>query len=259
MAFVLVQQAKSFLADREMSQVDRVTGNPNAASHGRGLFVVLEGGEGAGKTTQWTRLADTLRSVGQEVVAVREPGGTAAGDVIRSLLLDPEASLTDVAEALLFAASRAQLVRSVIAPALERGAIVLVDRYLLSTYAYQGAGRGLPLGSLRCMNELAIEGCTPDVTLLLFVPENVARSRLDARGGTDRLEAEGVAFHERVGLAFEKAVSDEWQKQHPEVGPVVAIAGDGEAHAVTMRCMNVLVERWPARFAAAADVSLHSS
>lgn len=238
--------------------MERERGMSDMTSDSGGLFVVLEGGEGVGKTTQWARLTETLQNVGQDIVAVREPGGTAAGDTIRALLLDPSASLNAAAEALLFAASRAQLVRSVIAPALKRGAIVLVDRYLLSTYAYQGAGRGLPLESLRCINELATDGCVPDITLLLTVPEAVSRSRLAIRGGTDRLESESVAFHERVRLAFERAVTDEWQSQHPEVGPVVAISGDDEPHSVTMRCMNALVERWPRRFATAAGVSLHS-
>ena len=114
-----------------------------------GCFIVLEGGEGVGKTTQWRRLADRLAAAGHEVVALREPGGTPAGDALRAVLLDPQSALTPETEALLFAASRAQLVRDVITPALQRGAVVLVDRFLLSTFAYQGRGRALSLAALR--------------------------------------------------------------------------------------------------------------
>lgn len=223
-----------------------------------GLFVVLEGGEGVGKTTQWSRLADALRSVGHDVVAVREPGGTAAGDSIRALLLDTGSSLSAASEALLFAASRAQLVSEVIVPSLQRGAIVLLDRYLLSSYAYQGAGRGIPVDELRSINSLAIGDCRPDITLLLTVPPAESERRLLVRGGTDRLEAEGAAFHDRVRASFEEALSPEWQKVHPEIGPVVAVSGDDEVHAVTMRCLAALVERWPARFSEAADTRMHS-
>jgi dTMP kinase len=221
-----------------------------------GLFLVLEGGEGVGKTTQWTRLADTLRAVGLDVVAVREPGGTPAGDAIRTLLLDPTSSLTAESEALLFAASRAQLVRDVIAPAIARGAIVLVDRFLLSTYAYQGAGRGLPMASLQAVNRFATAGLAPDLTLLLSVPLETAQARMQARGVADRMEQEDVAFHERVRDAFQTALRDEWQAEHPETGPVVAIAADSPIDVVTTHCLQALVARWPERFTAAATAAL---
>lgn len=224
-----------------------------------GLFVVLEGGEGVGKTTQWQRLADTLREVGHEIVAVREPGGTPAGDAIRALLLDPSSSLEPATEALLFAASRAQLVQDLIKPALARGAIVLVDRFLLSTYAYQGAGRGLPVDALRAVNAVATGGLMPDITLLLNVPLDVAMGRMRARGAADRLEQESQAFHERVRSAFEAALSTTWQAAHPEIGPVVSIAAHVDPDAVTVRCIEALVERWPARFAAAAQNALQQA
>lgn len=228
----------------------------DAAGRHPGLFVVLEGGEGVGKTTQWTRLAELLRAVGLDVVAVREPGGTAAGDAIRALLLDPASELTAESEALLFAASRAQLVRDLIAPAVARGAVVLVDRFLLSTYAYQGAGRGLPIPALRAVNQLATAGVRPDLTLLLSVPLETAQARMRARGAADRMEQEGAVFHERVRAAFERALQTEWQALHPEIGPVVAVPADGTVDAVTQRCLNVLVARWPERFAAAATAAL---
>jgi dTMP kinase len=222
----------------------------------RGLFLVFEGGEGVGKTTQWHRLADTLRAVGHDVVAVREPGGTAAGDAIRSLLLDPASQLAAESEALLFAASRAQLVRDVIAPALHRGAVVLVDRFLLSTYAYQGAGRGLPMPSLQAVNAFATAGLRPDLTLMLSVPLNTAQARQQARGESDRMEQEDLSFHQRVQEAFELALTAPWQGEHPEVGPVVAIGADGPVDAVTVRCLEALVARWPERFTTAATAAL---
>ncbi|AMW06632.1 hypothetical protein GEMMAAP_06805 [Gemmatimonas phototrophica] len=222
----------------------------------RGLFLVFEGGEGVGKTTQWHRLADTLRAVGHDVVAVREPGGTAAGDAIRSLLLDPTSELAAESEALLFAASRAQLVRDVIAPALHRGAIVLVDRFLLSTYAYQGAGRGLPMSSLQAVNAFATGGIRPDLTLLLSVPLDMAQARQQARGASDRMEQEDLAFHQRVRAAFEVALTAAWEGEHPEVGPVVAIGADMPVDVVTVRCLEALVARWPERFTAAATAAL---
>ena len=147
-----------------------------------GLFVVLEGGEGVGKTTQWSRLASALRDGGHDVVALREPGGTPAGDVLRGVLLDPASDLGAESEALLFAASRAQLVRAVIKPALARGAVVLTDRFLLSTYVYQGAGRGLCMDQLRAVNAFATGGLTPDATLLLTMPLEAAMARVEARG-----------------------------------------------------------------------------
>ena len=120
----------------------------------RGLLIVFEGTEGAGKTTQLKRLCDWIVARGRDVVAVREPGGTALGDEIRRVLLDPASDVAPRAEALLFMASRAQLVDREIRPALERGAVVLLDRFFLSTYAYQGRGRGIPETAIRAANGL---------------------------------------------------------------------------------------------------------
>jgi dTMP kinase len=209
----------------------------------RGRFLVLEGGEGVGKTTQWRRLADALRERGHDVLAVREPGGTPAGDVIRTLLLDPASSLAPTAEALLFAASRAQLITEVVAPALADGRTVLVDRFLLSTYAYQGAGRGLSIDALRQVNAVATAGLVPDLTLLLTLPLDVALARAGARGDRDRMEQEDLAFHERVDAAFLAATSPAWQAQHPEIGPVVPVDASGPEREVTARCLAVIAER----------------
>lgn len=218
------------------------------ASKAAGLFIVLEGGEGVGKTTQWQHLTEALRAAGHEVVALREPGGTPAGDAIRAILLDPESVLTASAEALLFAASRAQLVQSVIQPALARGAVVLVDRFLLSTYAYQGAGRSLSIEGLRRTNQLATGGLAPDVTLLLTMSLDDAMARMAARGTADRLERAGLEFHQRVQHAFAAAALPEWQSRHPEVGPVYVIDASVPPDVVTARCLERLALCCPARF-----------
>lgn len=213
-----------------------------------GCFVVLEGGEGAGKTTQWERIASRLTAAGHDVVALREPGGTPAGDVLRQVLLDPASSLTAHTEALLFAASRAQLVSEVIAPALARGAVVLVDRFLLSTYAYQGAGRGLPMPALRSINEFATGGVAPHLTLLLTMPLDHALARAAARGAADRMEREEHAFHTRVQEAFLDASRKEWQVLHPEIGAVETVDASGSPDEVLQRCLAQLAVRWPERF-----------
>ena len=210
----------------------------------------MEGGEGVGKTTQWQNLTERLLAAGDRVVALREPGGTPAGDALRSVLLDPSSSLAPHTEALLFAASRAQLVDTVIRPALADDATVIVDRFLLSTYAYQGAGRGIPIDTLRAINDVATGGVVPDLTLLLAMPLDDALARVNARGGADRMERESHAFHTRVHEAFRHAASAEWQAAHPEVGNVVTVDARGAVDEVGVRCLEVLAARWPSRFGA---------
>lgn len=239
-----------------MRERDQIGIGDSAVESGRGLFVVLEGGEGVGKTTQLARLGAALQALGHEVVALREPGGTPAGDAIRGFLLDPASSLAPATEALLFAASRAQLVHDVVEPALARGAVVLVDRFLLSTYAYQGAGRALPLDLLTHANALATGGRAPDLTLLLTLPLDLAMSRMAARGVVDRMENEDVEFHKLVREAFQSALSADWQQEHPEIGPVIAISANTDVDTVTVRCLEQLVQRWPARFSTSAAALL---
>src|SRR6185503_12936805 len=152
-------------------------------------LIVLEGPEGAGKTTQLRLLAEWLSGAGQTVVAVREPGGTPLGDEIRKLLLeDPSSDIVPRAESLLFMASRAQLLERKIKPALEQGAIVLLDRFFLSTYAYQVAGRGLPHEEIGSANRLATGELRPDLTLLLMLPVEEGLQRAGARAPHDRIE-----------------------------------------------------------------------
>lgn len=177
---------------------------PVAEPAAAGLFVVFEGGEGAGKSTQVTRLVETLRAAGREVVVTREPGATEVGMRIRALLLDRDDSgLTPRAEALLYAADRAHHVASVVRPALNRGAVVISDRYVDSSLAYQGAGRTLPTDEVSWLSAWATGGLRPDLVVLLDVTPAVGLARVAGRGtGADRLESESIDFHERVRYGF---------------------------------------------------------
>ncbi len=169
-----------------------------------GCLITFEGGEGAGKSTVIPTLRARLEATGREVVVTREPGGTPLGERIRGLLLDPAGDAPGPeAEALLFCAARSELVRRVLRPALERGAVVLCDRYADSTLAYQGYGRGLPLERLHALNAVATGGLRPHLTLLLdlSVAEGMARRRDDV-GDLDRLDSEARSFHERVHAGF---------------------------------------------------------
>jgi dTMP kinase len=168
-----------------------------------GIFVVFEGGEGAGKSTQVTRLASALRAQGNDVVVTREPGATDVGARIRGLVLDKAGAPSPRAEALLYAADRAHHVATVVRPALARGAVVISDRYVDSSLAYQGAGRTLPVQEISWLSSWATGGLKPDLVVLLDVDPSVGLSRVDSRGmGTDRLESESRSFHERVRYAF---------------------------------------------------------
>ncbi|WP_405094122.1 dTMP kinase [Micromonospora sp. NBC_01392] len=170
-----------------------------------GLFVVFEGGEGAGKSTQLAALAERLRGDGRDVVVTREPGATGVGERIRSLVLGTTSDDTPSprAEALLYAADRAHHVATVVRPALVRGAVVISDRYVDSSLAYQGAGRTLPVDEVSWLSSWATGGLKPDLVVLLDVEPHTGLDRVTARReGTDRLEAESLAFHERVRYAF---------------------------------------------------------
>ncbi len=175
----------------------------------RGVFITFEGGEGCGKSTQLRLLAHRLEAAGLNVRALREPGGTAVGEAIRSILLDPEnTDLGDNAELLLYEAARAQLVTELIEPALEAGEIVLCDRFYDSTTAYQGYARGIPLPEVAALNRAATGGLTPDRTVLLDIDPALGIQRATAEGA-DRLEAEDLAFHARVRAGFLDIAADE--------------------------------------------------
>lgn len=175
-----------------------------------GLFIAFEGGDGAGKSTQAGLLTTALQQRGLEVLQTREPGGTVIGEKLRSLVLDHgQGDIDPRTEALIFAASRAAHVHQAILPALERGAVVVCDRYIDSSVAYQGAGRGLGTDSVLEINLWAVEGLRPDLTVLLDVEPVEGRGRRMQNGAEDRLESEPDLFHSLIRGAFlERAAAD---------------------------------------------------
>lgn len=200
-----------------------------------GRFIVFEGGEGTGKSTQAQLLAERLGAV-----TTREPGGTGLGGHLRGLLLGAagDAPIADRTEALLMAADRAQHAAEILRPALAAGRDVVCDRYIASTVAYQGAGRGLDGAELRRISDWAVDGLVPDLVVLLVVPEEVAWERTG--GARDRIEAAGREFHRRVVASFlsqAEADPDTW----------VVLDGTGGVDEVHARVLDVLVRRWPAR------------
>ncbi|MDZ4168941.1 MAG: dTMP kinase [Coriobacteriia bacterium] len=167
-----------------------------------GVFITFEGGEGTGKSTQIAALARRLQSAGVVVRLLREPGGTAAGEAIRRILLDPDHDgLSARAELLLYEAARAQLVAEVIRPALEAGEVVICDRFFDSTTAYQGYARGLDLAEVRELHATATGGLSPDRTIVLDIDPAAGLARATAHGA-DRLEREDIEFHKRVREGF---------------------------------------------------------
>lgn len=178
----------------------------------RGRFISLEGGEGAGKSTQLRALAKALRGRGLEVVETREPGGSPGAEAIRKLLLEGgDDRWTPQAEALLFAAARSDHVAKTIRPAVERGAWVLSDRFLDSSLAYQGGAGGVGMETVRALHAIGSDGFLPDRTLLLELPAEAVAERLSVRDaeGSDRIGARGGGFHGRVAEAFSRLAEDE--------------------------------------------------
>jgi len=168
-----------------------------------GLFVTFEGGEGSGKSTQLTRLAERLRAGGFDPLVTREPGGTPLAEGIRALLLDPARAPGPLTEALLMVAARSDLVSTTLRPALAAGRVVLCDRYGDSTLAYQGGGRGLDLETLASWNRAATGGLSPELTLLFDVPPELGLARRARAAGTpNRLDLESAAFHARVRARY---------------------------------------------------------
>ena len=201
-----------------------------------GRFVVLEGGEASGKSTQAARLADRLGAV-----LTREPGGTAIGAGLRDLLLDARTTgLADRAEALLMAADRAQHVAEVIRPALAAGRHVVSDRYVGSTLAYQGFGRGLPVDELRRLSAWAAHGLEPDVIVLLDMPHALTADRVAGRPdpALDRLEAAGDGFHNRVAEGYRRLAAANPARW-------VVVDGTAETHDVEAAVWKAVVSRCP--------------
>lgn len=226
-----------------------VTSSPAAQLHGpaQGLFVAFEGGDGAGKSTQARLLAATLRAEGHEVLLTREPGGTPIGEKLRSLVLDHgHGEVEPRTEALIFAAARAAHVAQAIRPALERGAIVITDRYIGSSMVYQGVGRGLGAESVRDLNVWATDGLWPDLTVLLDVDEAEGRARRTAGSqAEDRLEAEPDSFHREVRSAFLDLAA-----AHPDAYLVLDGRRDPESlaeriHAAATRALEARTAKAP--------------
>lgn len=209
----------------------------------KGRFISFEGIEGSGKTTQVAKLAERLRSLGREVQVVREPGGTPLAEEARKLALDPARRPGSEAELFLMLLARADLVRRVIVPALERGVTVLADRFDLSTRAYQIAGRGLAPGPVLEANRLATGGLEPDLVIVLDLPPATGRARQEAGGKVrDRMEMEDDPFHRRVAEAFRAAASPN----------IVHVQADRPADTVHGEVWEALVRRFASTFSPSA-------
>lgn len=198
-----------------------------------GVFITFEGIDGCGKSTQLRLLASELRVRGLDVLTTREPGGTTLGQKLRAALLDVQGQVDSLAELLVFAADRAQHVRTVLRPALAENKIVMSDRYADATVAYQGSGRGFRPELISEIVQLATEGLTPDLTLLfnLSVPESAVRTRRRvAAKNTDRLDSENVEFHERVRKAYLEIAQSDPQR----VQLIDARGSAQETHALVM-------------------------
>jgi dTMP kinase len=209
----------------------------------RGLLITVEGIEGSGKTTQVAKLAERLRAGGGEVVVVREPGGTPLAEEARRLVLDPALQPGPAAELFLYLVARADLVRRVVRPALERGAVVLADRFDWSTRAYQIAGRGLPADRVLQANALATGDLEPDLVVVLDLVPGEGSARQEAAGKVrDRMELEDGRFHLRVAEAFRAA----------QGGNIVHVRGDRSPEAVHAEVWDALARRFPQTFSPSA-------
>jgi dTMP kinase len=198
------------------------------------VLIVLEGGEGSGKSTQAQTLARRLRAESRNVVETFEPGGTARGALLRSVLLDDDTPLDPHAELLLMAADRAQHVSELIQPAIERGAIVVCDRFSPSTLVYQGVARGLGVDVVEAIDRFAAQGVAPDVVVVLDVSDAVALKRMPE--ASDRLERAGAEFHDAVRGAYrELAASRGW----------VVVAGDAEPDVVAAAVWDAVAPHLP--------------
>ena len=197
----------------------------------RGLFITVEGIDGCGKSTQARLIAAALEAAGHDVLRLREPGGVKISEQIRAILLDPaNAEMGDVCELLLYEAARAQLVHQVIRPALAAGKTVVCDRFYDSTTAYQAFADGLDRNMVSQANELAVDGCRPDLTLVFDLPVEDALRRRSGREAEDRLELKGLEFQERVAAGFRAVAVDEPDRVKPiDAGGSIAEVFSGVA------------------------------
>ena len=204
-------------------------------AHLAGRFVVFEGPDGCGKTTQLGRLEGACKAAGVTLTRVREPGGTAVGEAVRQILLSRATDgLSMSAEMLLYMAARAQLVKTIIRPALDRGELVLADRFVPSTLAYQGDAGGVPTDEIETIARIATGGLVPDLVVLIDIDESTAAARLG--GKLDRIESRGVAFHRKVRQSYlsqAKANPDRW----------VIVDGAGDESEVWERVLNAVMQR----------------
>jgi dTMP kinase len=220
---------------------------PPAASS-PGLFLAFEGVEGAGKTTQVRLLAEYLRARGLDVVVAREPGSTPLGERVRETVLAPGVEVPARSELFLMLAARAAFVEQVVRPGVAAGRVVIADRFELSTLAYQGAGRGLPLDEVTACNRAATGGVEPDATVLLDLdPEEGARRQGVAGKSADRMESAGADFHRRVAEAYRGHAA--------RVAGVVRVAAEGAPEEVHGRVLAALAARFPETFAGAEFTS----
>ncbi|HEU4650009.1 MAG TPA: dTMP kinase [Croceibacterium sp.] len=207
----------------------------------RGRFIAFEGGEGAGKSTQARLLAEALRARGIEVLLTREPGGTPGAEAIRALLLDPPGEgWGPAAEALLFAAARADHVARAIRPALAAGRWVISDRYLDSSRAYQGGGGGLSDADLLALHQVGSGGLLPDLTVLIEITPEVAAARLAHRDGgeSDAIGGRDAAYHAKVAAAFARIAEGEPGR----FARIASASTAGETHALVLRAVASLIE-----------------
>jgi dTMP kinase len=174
----------------------------------RGLFITTEGTDGSGKTTQIKLLESYLKDKGFEIVVTREPGGTSIGEKIRSIILDPgNAEMSYITEMMLYASARAQLVNELIKPSLAHGKVVICDRFIDSSYVYQGFGRNIDIEIIEKVNRIALDGILPDITLFFDIDPSIALERRIKSTGADRIEQEKMDFHKKVYEGYKKLVS----------------------------------------------------
>lgn len=203
----------------------------------KGMFITVEGPDGSGKTTQLQLLVRSLTEKGYEVVVTREPGGTKVGNSIREVLLSPEHDeMTPRVEMMLYAASRAQNIDQVIRPALKRGAIVVCDRFVDASIAYQGYGLQYDLDQILSLNEWATAGIKPDLTFLFDLTPDQASRRMKDRGQLDRIESRDESFHQRVYDGFKKLL-----EQHPD--RMVRIDANATIEMIQDEVLDITLER----------------